>query len=442
MSSKIRKGGKTRYVISNALIGDSFIVPTGNRIYNMYTENVSAPQVQTAAVVGTSGANASAFTITPAGGSAADFFTGAGANVPLSGDTPAVLIGKLLNNTTAIAVLKKQGWSLAGNTTTGTLYLFGTFPGTAAQGANVFAISGTTTQTVAGGVGGGSASIATVPTVSLSSTPLVVGYQTLTLTGTVTSAVFTVFTIAGVLFAGAGFVQGDSIATTITRLLSYTPGLQALNAIGMNLTGNANTGVLTLTSLYARVFAAQAVSVTGGTGITVPGTFTQVVAGVAASADLYPATALLAQTRQIQDGSATLVTTNGKNFTPAFNVTTYTFTFATTSTSAGTMYVNGNPLNIATGQTPTQIAQTVLSSMVLGFIDSATAGAITFTQNAPGAGFDIPIISMGTVGGTTVSLTATTPHDTTYYVNIVPTATFPVSGIGQYNIYLLLEKFN
>lgn len=425
MPSKIRKGGRSRFVLNNAVVGDTFILPRGNRLTGFYVENINAPQVQTLTVAGGPiGVAPSVLTI-----NGVDFLTGSGI---IAGDTIATFVTKVLNNATAQVALAKTGWAMTGNTVTGILTLTGKF--TSVQSAVAAVSTSMTTLTLTG-----TATVVTAPTFSVSSTPLSVPVQTLTITGTALSANPTVWTIAGAVFLGAGLASGDTVATVITKTLAYTPGLNTLSASGLTLEGNPSAGTLTLRSTYARSLGAQSVTATTFTGLTVPGTFTQVIAGASAGVDVVTSQSLSLAYRNVADQTSNVQA--GKAFVGQGAVSSYTYTFTGSSSTAGSIYIAGVPYNLGSAGSQNAFAALVGALNIPGFTLSVSTNTVTFTQVASGAGYDIPTVALGTITGMAIALTASTQADAVYYLNIVPT-TYGAVGPGQYNFYAMLEKFN
>jgi hypothetical protein len=441
--AKLRKGGRSRFVISGAVSGDSFTVPAGQRISSLMVENVSGHQLQAIPISGVQGGTITVFTI-----NGVDFIGSSIANA----DTAVAVAGKIMGNQTALKALAKTGWSAWYNPLVATVYLYGNF--STVQSAVAIVSTGGVTQTIGGSATAGTATIRSVPTLSFNTTLSNTPVQTLTISGTLT-ANGTALTIAGATFMtaasnGAGIVSGDSVSTIVTKILAYTPGIQELLGLGLVLTGNASTGVLTLTGTYTRVLSAQSNTVTGFTGLTFATTWTQVVAGTAAANDLLTAGNLSVAQRNVSETLPASLTGPSLSYVPASNVSSYLYTFSGSSSTAGTIYINGNVYTIGTQASLALFVTAVSNLSIPGFVLTTNGSTtVTATQIAGGTGWDQPTIVIGTITGITYTLTTVTPKDRVVYLNFTvsntsgtPNGGYPAQGAGQFNVYAMLDKFN
>jgi len=454
MPSKIRKGGESRWVLTGLQQGDSFTVPRGHNIRSMVAETVAVNQIHTITVSGTLSAGTADVRITPSGGTLVTF-TGL-----LNGSkTAAATVAQMLTSTYAaqVASLAAQGYALSvitnTSTTAATVVLQGAF--SSVKTGVVVSITTGYTQTWAGAVTGGTASISTVPTLAIGATPPVAEVQTIPIAGTASTTAPTVVTIGGADFLGAGLAIGDTPSTSVTKLLAYTAGVVALQQAGWYLTGNASTGTLTLTATSPASNASLVTTVTTTqAGLTYAGGATSGTATRAISGSR-PTEFMTATSSTVTTNTLTSLTSSiasGKAYTIPANVSTYTLTFSGSSITAGTLFINGNQYTLASApSTSSALATAVAALNVPGFTLVASSSTVVFTQVATGAGWDIPTFVFGTITGTslTAGITSSTPADNVYYISTSSSTigtnpllgTLP-NGYGRYNLYILMEKWN
>ena len=447
MAVKLRKGAEAHFAFYPAKVGDSFTIPAGYRIRNVVVENGLAP-IQNQ--------NIQTFTVTAAAtGTGTILIDGYAINVT-SGDTIAIICAKIAAAGPFTGVTSGVAWSVIANSTT--IVLYSPMSGTrSTYGSAITAVLGTATGTTFSAVTatvGGTPTFPGAPTLSFGSTQPIVPVQTFTVTGNTTTA--GIITIDGVP------IWVPTVGTTPAQLATIIVGasLYGATSLAWNASASVVNGVqtITLTGVAAKN-AVGAVTLSAGSTGTTLSSATVVQAG-ALTTNFFTSNTIAIPTagQGVTDFTSSAVAANLLN--PWSSYDKVVFSLTVSGATAGTFQVNGNTVNLTSGNVATATALATALAAVFngqkGYYATSSTGTLTvytvpqangylnFTPTQTAAGTTVPAIAQGALGTPATGITwtqTTATHDITWYANFGAGSNYQTAwALNSTLVYVFTER--